>query len=133
MKQFRRARTLAGSTFRPPSPEPAPPDAPVTTVPVGKVDAVPSGGLASFSVEGRDVAVADVAGAYYAFSDICTHRKCSLSDGELDGGTLTCICHGSRFDVTTGEVVRGPADRPLQVYPARVQGDELEIDLPAGS
>jgi nitrite reductase/ring-hydroxylating ferredoxin subunit len=99
-------------------------------VTLGKISAVAHPGLTKFDARGRKVAVATVDGTYYAFSDICTHLRCSLSEGELDGTTLTCICHGSRFDVSTGEVLRGPAKRPIEVYAVRVQGDELVVDVP---
>jgi nitrite reductase/ring-hydroxylating ferredoxin subunit len=69
----------------------------------------------------------------YAFSDICTHRRCSLSEGELDSTTLECICHSSRFDVSTGDLLRGPAKRSVQVYAVRVQGDALVVDVPSAS
>ena len=49
----------------------------------------------------------------------------SLADGELDGTTLTCACHGSRFDITSGAVVRGPAERPVRSRAVRVEGADL--------
>lgn len=130
MSQLRRIRNLVQAGFRRPSPERAEPGAPVTPVTLGKVSAVAQQRLTKFDARGRKVAVAMVDGTYYAFSDICTHLRCSLSEGELDGTTLTCICHGSRFDVSTGEVLRGPAKRPVEVYTLRVQGDDLVVDVP---
>lgn len=97
---------------------------------MGKASSVSNGAMSAFKAEDREIAVANLGTTYYAFNDICTHRRCPLSDGELDGTTVTCICHGSRFDITTGEVVRGPATRPLEVYPVRLQGDELLVDVP---
>src|SRR3954464_15792026 len=54
----------------------------------------------------------------YAFDDLCTcgDAPCPLSGGLLTGTTLMCQCHGSRFDLTTGAVVNGPATRPLDLY-----------------
>ncbi len=51
--------------------------------------------------------------SFYALHDRCSHRGCSLADGDLDGNTLTCACHGSQFDAVSGAVKRGPAERPL--------------------
>jgi 3-phenylpropionate/trans-cinnamate dioxygenase ferredoxin subunit len=130
MSQWRRIKTLVQAGLRRPSPERAEPGAPVTPVTLGKTSAVAQQPLTKFDARGRKVAVATVDGTYYAFSDICTHLRCSLSEGELDGTTLTCICHGSRFDVSTGEVLRGPAKRPVEVYAIRVQADELVVDVP---
>jgi len=78
--------------------------------------------------EGR-ITLANVAGTVYAIDDTCTHRGCSLGDGKLDGSTLQCACHGSRFDVTSGAVVRGPAENPVRSYPVTVANGEVQVDL----
>ena len=49
--------------------------------------------------------------SYHALNDICTHADVSLSEGEVDGCTLECWLHGSRFDLRTGKPVRPPGDR----------------------
>jgi nitrite reductase/ring-hydroxylating ferredoxin subunit len=76
---------------------------------VTTVDELGERELAAFPVTGKRIAIAKVDDAFYAFGDTCTHQGCSLAQGELDGTTVTCPCHGSEFDVTTGEVVE---DRP---------------------
>jgi len=73
--------------------------------------------------------LANVAGTIFAIDDTCTHRGCSLGDGKLDGSTLQCACHGSRFDVTTGAVVGGPAEDPVQSYPVTVANGEVQVDV----
>jgi nitrite reductase/ring-hydroxylating ferredoxin subunit len=78
--------------------------------------------------EGR-ITLANVAGTVYAIDDSCTHRGCSLGDGKLDGSTVQCACHGSRFDVTSGAVVRGPAEDPVRSYPVHVANGEVQVDL----
>ena len=133
MSQLRRAKNLVKSSFRPPSPEPAPEGAPAAAVTLGAASSIGEGDIAAFKAADREIAVANVGGTYYAFNDICTHRRCSLSDGELDGTTLTCICHGSRFDIGTGEVIRGPAQRAVEVYPVSVEGNDLRVDVPTSS
>lgn len=75
----------------------------------------PVGGMTLVVSGDRKVAVANVDGTLHAFDDTCTHRGCSLADGTLDGTIVTCPCHGSQFDVTTGAVVRGPAAEPVAV------------------
>ena len=67
------------------------------------------------------VALARVGGRLYAFDDLCTcaDHPCPLSGGLLSGTTIMCQCHGSRFDVTTGAVIAGPATQALTVYEAR--------------
>jgi nitrite reductase/ring-hydroxylating ferredoxin subunit len=83
------------------------------------------GEMKCLDVDGARVAVANVAGSLYGFSDTCTHRGCPLSEGTLSGTVITCPCHGSRFDIVSGDVVRGPARDPLDVYRVRIDGDEL--------
>jgi nitrite reductase/ring-hydroxylating ferredoxin subunit len=98
-------------------------------VPVAKTDEVPEGELRSFEVEDRNVAVCCVDGEYHAFDDICTHRACSLSEGDLDGTEVVCPCHAGVFDVTTGEVLDGPPPEPVGVFRVRVTGDDIEIEI----
>jgi nitrite reductase/ring-hydroxylating ferredoxin subunit len=85
--------------------------------------------LAAFGVSGDRLAIATVDDAFYAFGDTCTHLGCSLADGDLEGTTVTCPCHGSQFDVTTGDVVRGPAREPVRSYPVRLEGDALLVEV----
>jgi nitrite reductase/ring-hydroxylating ferredoxin subunit len=96
---------------------------------VGGKDDVPEGEMRQYQVCGEDVAVANVDGELHAFSDVCTHRQCSLAEGDLDGTTVTCACHGSEFDVTTGDVLGGPAVEPVQTFQVTVEGDDLKIGL----
>ena len=87
------------------------------------------GDVASYEVGDRYVAVACVAGSYYALDDTCTHRGCSLSEGELDGTTLVCPCHAGEFDVRTGEVLDGPPPDPVATYSVRVSSANIEIEV----
>jgi 3-phenylpropionate/trans-cinnamate dioxygenase ferredoxin subunit len=95
-----------------------------------KTSEIPAGGITAIDVRGIRVAVANVGGTYYAFDDACTHKQCSLAEeGELEGTTVTCTCHGSEFDVRTGKVLAPPAMVPVKVYPVRVAGDALQIEV----
>jgi 3-phenylpropionate/trans-cinnamate dioxygenase ferredoxin component len=88
---------------------------------VGDAGAVPEGQMRVFQVDGTAVNVTNAGGELYAFDDTCTHMGCSLANGQLDGTTVTCACHGSQFDVTTGAVIRGPAQRPVHSHRVQVQ------------
>ena len=90
---------------------------------------VAEGELAAFEVGGVKVAVANVGGTLHAFGDTCPHLQCSLAGGDLDGTVVTCPCHGSKFDVTTGELLRGPAQEPVRSYVARVENDGIQIEI----
>jgi 3-phenylpropionate/trans-cinnamate dioxygenase ferredoxin component len=76
----------------------------------------------------RRISVARVADRLYAFDDLCTcaEQACPLSGGLLTGTTLMCQCHGSRFDLSDGAVINGPATEPLTMYEVReVDGSVL--------
>lgn len=66
----------------------------------------------------RRIAIARVADLLYAFDDLCPccDEACPLSGGLLNGTTIMCQCHGSRFDITTGAVISGPATDALNLY-----------------
>ncbi len=65
---------------------------------------------------------------WWGVEDRCTHAGCSfVDDGEIDGIIAICDCHGSEFDMRTGEVLRFPAVAPLRTFPVRETGTGLEI------
>src|SRR5918999_5338286 len=94
-------------------------------VKVGSEGEVPDGEMSSFGAGDRMVAIVNIEGDLHAFDDVCTHQGCSLAEGELDGTIVECPCHGSQFDVTTGEAVGGPATEPVDVFQLRVDGGQV--------
>jgi 3-phenylpropionate/trans-cinnamate dioxygenase ferredoxin subunit len=96
-------------------------------VQVGSAGEVDDGEVTNYSVGERQIAIANIDGDLHAFDDVCTHQQCSLAEGDLDGTLIECPCHGSRFDVTTGEAVNGPAVDPLDVFEVREQDGELQV------
>jgi 3-phenylpropionate/trans-cinnamate dioxygenase ferredoxin subunit len=97
----------------------------VTLVRIGSTKDVVPGQMRVFDLDGTKVNVASAAGNLYAFDDTCTHAGCSLARGKLDGTTVTCACHGSQFDVSSGAVLRGPAKRPVRSRSVKVEGENL--------
>ena len=87
-----------------------------------------AGEMRVFDVAGTQVNIASVGGQLHAFDDTCTHRACSLGKGKLEGTTVTCPCHGSQFDVTTGEVLRGPAQQPVRSRLVQIEGESLLVE-----
>jgi 3-phenylpropionate/trans-cinnamate dioxygenase ferredoxin component len=86
------------------------------------------GEMRAFEVRGTKIAVANLGGEFHAFDDTCTHLGCSLAEGDLEETTVSCPCHGSEFDVRTGEVLQGPAREPIETYETRVEGGRLEVE-----
>ena len=97
---------------------------------------VPVAGTLRVELEGEtgpvEVAIVrDEDGDWHAISDICSHGAVSLSDGEVDGCTVECWLHGSRFDLRTGKPTGPPATEPVAVYAVQVDGDDVLVDLTA--
>ncbi len=80
-------------------------------------------------VEGKTIALFNLGESYHAVDDTCPHRGGPLSEGEVEGDTVTCPWHGSKFKVTTGEVLTPPARTGVSYYPSRVNGSDIEVEL----
>jgi len=63
----------------------------------------------------------------FAFSDSCTHKGGSLSDGALVGCTVQCPWHGSQFDIRNGRVVAGPAEKQIKIYSIETRDGEIYV------
>jgi uncharacterized protein YbjT (DUF2867 family)/nitrite reductase/ring-hydroxylating ferredoxin subunit len=77
-----------------------------------------------------DVAVFSVEGGFCATQARCPHRQGPLSEGTLDGSTVTCPLHGAQFNVWTGAVLRGPATQPLKTYSVTIEGEVGRVEVP---
>ena len=85
--------------------------------------------LKEIEVDGQDILVVKTGKIFTAIGNTCTHMGCKLSSGKLDSTTVRCPCHGSEFNVITGEVVKGPAKKPEPVYAVREETEELFLDV----
>ena len=93
----------------------------VADVPVGGTLAVDLGGDV-------DIAVVNTVEGFFAIRDECSHAEVPLSEGEVEGCTVECYLHGSRFDLRTGQPLELPALMPVPVYAVRIDGDDVLID-----
>ncbi|MFD5804192.1 MULTISPECIES: Rieske (2Fe-2S) protein [unclassified Streptomyces] len=64
-------------------------------------------------------------GDFRAFSAVCTHQGCIVSD--VRDGTIDCACHNSRFSVADGSVEQGPATEPLPGKRITVEGNSVRL------
>lgn len=86
--------------------------------------------IVGVEVAGAKIALYLVDGQAMATSDVCTHEQCPLSEeGEVAGDEVSCLCHGSKFNIRTGEVLNPPAVEPLPVYPVEVQGQDVLVNI----
>jgi 3-phenylpropionate/trans-cinnamate dioxygenase ferredoxin component len=90
---------------------------------------VPEAGALQVEIDGVPVAVVRSEGRVYAIHDVCSHANVPLSEGEVEGGTIECWLHGSRFDLASGEPTGLPATQPVPVYSVAVEGDEVYVSL----
>jgi nitrite reductase/ring-hydroxylating ferredoxin subunit len=77
--------------------------------------------------EGRQILLYRQDGTLYALDDVCSHAGGLLSRCPVDGLTATCPLHGSRFSLTDGRVIRGPASQPQPVLPTRIRNGWIEV------
>jgi len=93
-----------------PAPDKPEKEAKLTGIVLGAASEIPVGGGKIYTAA-KVVVTQPARGQYRAFSAVCTHVGCIMS--EVADGTIDCPCHGSEFKITTGAVVTGPAPAPL--------------------
>lgn len=91
---------------------------------LGSTPDIPVGGGKVFSAQ-EVVVTQPTAGTFRAFSAICTHQGCQVT--EVLDGRINCPCHGSQFAIADGAVVRGPARDPLPSREVTVEGTSLKL------
>jgi 3-phenylpropionate/trans-cinnamate dioxygenase ferredoxin component len=96
---------------------------------VTTVKDLPPGQAAAFDVEGKRIAVFNVAGTFFALDDTCPHAGASLATGYVEGGKVGCPWHGADFDLRTGAVLCPPARGNVASYRVIVEGDEVKVEL----
>jgi nitrite reductase/ring-hydroxylating ferredoxin subunit len=100
---------------------------PKEAIPVAKLVDLPPGALRYAEVDGLPIALANVGGTIYAFSDVCRHEGGPLSAGALIGETVTCPWHGWTYNVRTGKAVIPPVGIRIPTYEVRVEGEDVFV------
>ena len=111
---------------------------------VAKVEDIPVGGRQVVTVNGREIGIFNVSGAFYALPNRCTHQAGPLCEGRVsgtlepdadhdwdpqwvhEGAILLCPWHSLEFNITTGRCVAYPRVR-LRQYPVRVEDGEIKV------
>ena len=94
---------------------------------------IPLEDMRCVSLQDRNVLVAHTKSGVYVADEMCTHEDARLCDGNLNGTLVKCPLHGSRFDLTTGEVLDDPAEEDLVIYPVTVEDGKVFITLTTDS
>jgi len=100
----------------------------LTLLKLCSLDMVPSGSINSFQINGKEVIVINKDNQLFCLQGRCTHAGAPLVEGTVEGEILTCPWHGSKFRITNGEVVGGPAKKNLRVYNFTINNDFLFIE-----
>jgi nitrite reductase/ring-hydroxylating ferredoxin subunit len=87
------------------------------------------GELRSFKVRDQEMLAVNISGKVYCLDGRCTHAGAPLAEGSLKGEVLTCPWHYSQFNITSGEVLHGPAYKPLRFYRVEEKENTVYIDL----
>ncbi len=99
------------------------------SAPVAKLSELADDTAVRVDVGGMAICLARSQGEVFAVSDICSHADVSLSEGDVEAGTVECWLHGSRFDLRTGQPTGLPATKPVATYPVTVEGDDVLVDV----
>ena len=96
---------------------------------VGKVSEIPPGKMQKIAADGKEILVINVDGNFYAIDDTCTHAGASLSEGQIEGNTVTCGWHGAKFDCQSGKLEKFPAKiNDLQSYKVIIESEDLFVE-----
>lgn len=96
-------------------------------VDVAPTDAFAPGEYRVVDVDDVMVAVFNIAGAFYAIEDVCTHDGGELTGGCIEGDEIICPRHGARFNIKTGEALTAPAYEPVATLPVRVEAGMVQV------
>ena len=98
---------------------------------VAKSDDLRGGRFIPVLVDGHSIVLASAGEAVYAFQATCPHEKADLAQGRIEACCLICPRHLASFSLDDGAASRGWKLDPLKLYPARVSGDNVEVDAAA--
>ena len=110
---------------------------------VASIDDLPEGTWKKYQVQDEEILIARIGGKYYATQNKCAHFGGDLSEGDLEGSTVTCPRHGSQFNLTDGSVVRWlkgtglisyigktlRSPQRLTTYNIKIEGQDIMVEI----
>lgn len=103
-----------------------------TEIKVCKTSELSSGQAKCVQANGKEIAVFNINGKFYAIDNICIHAGGPLNEGSIDteNARVTCSWHGWGYDLATGKCVTHPRqDVFTSCYPVKVNGDEIFVEV----
>jgi len=80
-------------------------------------------------LKGKEIALFNVDGEFFALDNACTHEEGPLAEGEVEGHEVTCPWHGAKFDIRTGAVLQDPAYDAVARHNVHVTGTDIEVEI----
>ncbi len=90
---------------------------------------IPAGEMKQFDLKDAEFLVVSLNGTLYCLDGRCTHAGAPLAEGSLNEDILTCPWHYSKFKITDGSVIGGPANKPLRTYNTMINDGQLFVDF----
>ena len=90
---------------------------------------IPDGAAVRVEFGDEPVCLVNTEGEVFAIRDVCSHQDVPLSEGDVEGTTVECWLHGSRFDLRTGKPTGLPATVPVPVYDTKIEGGDVLVRL----
>jgi|LakMenEpi03Aug12_release.lakeMendotaPanAssembly.Ray.scaffolds.fasta_scaffold106626_3 nitrite reductase/ring-hydroxylating ferredoxin subunit len=97
---------------------------------VATIQEIPLGTSKLIEKEGRIFSVYHLKEGWFALDDRCPHRSGPLGEGTVSEGVVTCPWHGAQIELSTGKCLHPENLATVRVYPLRLVGDSIEIELP---
>lgn len=85
--------------------------------------------LISWEYNDRKIAIYNTEKGFFATDLMCTHEEESLEDGMVIDCVIECPLHGGRFDICTGKALSAPVYEDLRIYPVKVDGDRIYVQI----
>ncbi|MCZ6886269.1 MAG: bifunctional 3-phenylpropionate/cinnamic acid dioxygenase ferredoxin subunit [Alphaproteobacteria bacterium] len=96
---------------------------------VAKTTEIPEDEAKRVIIGDHQIAIFNLAGAFYATDDVCTHAYASLSEGYVEDGCVECPLHAGMFDIKTGKAQGVPAIEDIATYPIRLDGEDIYVEI----